>query len=167
MKTGFSNLIEPQKNISHEQTMILLVVFMQNALNVAAEYTQYSGREMITPTDMIYALKYEAFNFCKRKNLQEYIEDANFELCESEISDDEEGGIEEEEIDEEFREADSDTNKFCKDVNDINHFWENWTPTDELEALLKKSVDQSIAQQLLIDSNEGSPDEEQKQREEV
>ena len=159
MKTGFNPVQDNIEESSIGETAILLIVFMQNVMNVACEYTKYSGREVVTPMDMIYSLKYEAFNFCKRGSLKEYIDNCEFEITEG--SDDESiEEIEEEDENTKFKEADSNLNKFCRDMNEINEFWDNWTPTDDIEALLKRAVDASMAEHLLNDSNGSQTNQE-------
>ena len=170
MKTGF-NIVENSSDGDHiGLVMLLLMVFSQNVMDNAYEYCTYAGRGIVTPTDIIYSLKYEAFNFCKRKSMEEYLDEANFEndeMTSENGTDDESSCSESEDGETEFSQADSKTNKFCKDMNEINEFWENWTPTDPIESILKKSVDASIAEQLLIDSNGGETNEESETRQEV
>lgn len=172
MKTGF-NLIEntePSNETNIGLIVLLLMAFTQNVMEVANNYCAYAGREIITPTDMIYALKYEAFNFCKRKSIDQYLNECHFEDIEEDTDSNEEdtdSEDDEEDSDITFIEADSETNKFCKDVNEINEFWENWTPTDPIEAILKKSVDASISEQLLADSNGGEDNKKPETRKEV
>ena len=170
MKTGFNPIQE--SGVSGNEhiglVVLLLMVFSQNVMDNACEYCHYAGRDTVTPTDMIYALKYEAFNFCKRKSIEEYLEEASFEEIEEEdVESESEDESDSDDNDITFLEADSDTNKFCKDVNEINEFWDNWTPTDPIEAILKKSVDASIAEQLLADSNEGEDNKEPESGEKV
>ena len=164
MKTGFS--LTNDSNVSEGEhiglVVLLLMVFSQNVMDNACEYCSHAGRDTVTPRDMIYALKYEAFNFCKRKSMMEYLDECKLEELDDDSEDDSEDEDEAEpsEADITFSEADSTINKFCKDVNEINEFWDNWTPTDEIEAILKKSVDASISEQLLADSNGGEANKE-------
>ena len=74
MKSGFNNIIEPDNGPDPDMVTFiqsLVLSFTECALDKAAIYVQYSGRDMITPRDIKQALKYETFIFLDENNLNE------------------------------------------------------------------------------------------------
>ena len=72
MKTGFSNLIEPNQGPTlTEQLEVsgMIMAFMKNAMKSAAVYVDHSGRSIVTPKDIQMAMKSEVFEFLNRSTL--------------------------------------------------------------------------------------------------
>lgn len=145
MKTGFNPIDEPQPIVTEEEIQKLLVVFMQNAIKNASNYSQASGRDNLSSQDMIYGLKYEAFTFCKNNTLKGYLEmyDSDDESDTSDTSDYE--AIEE---NEEFCEAPDEASEMIRMMNQVNQFWSSWEPDNQIEVILKESIDKTIEMQL-------------------
>lgn len=95
-----SGLNEEQK----QELMAILSLFISNSMINAAKYVKYCDRNGITTKDIEYGLKYEVFEFLKRKDLQEEIDEINNELdeCTCDDDDDEENVCE-----------------YCKDTEDM------------------------------------------------
>ena len=72
MKTGFSNLIEPNQGPTlTEQLEVggMIMAFMKNSMKSAAVYVSHSGRSIVTPKDIQMAMKWEVFEFYNRHTL--------------------------------------------------------------------------------------------------
>lgn len=71
-KTGFGEI---DTSLSDEEQKInitaLLTVFMENALDSAAIYTEKAGRKTVTSKDISMALKRQVFTFLDTENLEE------------------------------------------------------------------------------------------------
>ena len=74
LKTGFSNLIEPDVS---EETMVqiggLIMAFMKNGVKIAAKYVQCAGRDGITPDDIKRGLQLKYFIFQNEKIRQKIL----------------------------------------------------------------------------------------------
>ena len=160
MKTGFSNLAEPE-GVS-EDFMIqiggLIMAFMKNGVKIAAKYVEHSGRDGITPDDIKRALQLEVFQFSKRDDTPKNIEDT-IEWLKNDVE--EYGSLGERDC--EMPEAASDyltdgldiakaeptcefspstcTCTTCVQMNAVNTLWEHWKPSTMLEVVLKKGID--------------------------
>lgn len=148
MKTGFNPIDEPQPIVTEEEIQKLLVVFMQNAITNAASYSQASGRDNLSSQDVVYGLKYEAFTFCKNNTLKGYLE-----MYESSSESDDESDTSESEYtileeNEEFSEAPDDASEMIRMMNQVNQFWSSWEPDNQIEVILKESIDRTIEIQL-------------------
>lgn len=144
MKTGFNPIEEPQPIVTEEEIQKLLVVFMQNAITNASSYSQASGRDNLSSQDVVYGLKYEAFTFCKNNTLKGYLE--MYESSdESDTSESEYDLLEE---NEEFSEAPDDASEMIRMMNQVNQFWSSWEPDNQIEVILKESIDRTIEIQL-------------------
>ena len=76
LKSGFSNLVEPVKNETERENIeIMLGLFTSNALINASRYVQYCGRNAVTKSDILYGLQYEVFEFLKRSDLNEGLDE--------------------------------------------------------------------------------------------
>lgn len=150
MKTGFNPITieEPRPIVTEEEIQKLLAVFTQNAITNASSYSKASGRDNLSSQDMIYGLKYEAFTFCKNNTLKGYLE--MYDSCSE--SDDEcdtdESEYEIMEENEEFSEAPDDASEMIRTMNHVNQFWSSWEPENQIEVILKESIDRTIDIQL-------------------
>lgn len=145
MKTGFSPLEDRKPIVTEEEIQKLLVVFMQNAITNASNYSQASGRDNLSSQDMIYGLKYEAFTFCKNNTLKGYLEMYNSDSeCDTSEDESEYEVIEE---NEEFSEAPDEASEMIRMMNQVNQFWSSWEPENQIEVILKDSIDKTIEMQ--------------------
>lgn len=145
MRTGFgigSEIEDPV--ISNEDLLRLLGVFMENAVANALEYSVGSGRDNLSSMDIVYGLKYEAYSFCKRGTFQDYLAAEETESEGSEATDSEGSEATDSEDAEEFTEAPDNISDLIKNMNEVHAFWSTWQPDNDIERLLKKSIDDTI-----------------------
>ena len=154
MKSGFNNLIEPNKPDPQLllETTSMVSAFAENALKNAALYVQHCGRNVVTEEDIKLFLKNEAFVFSNRsdtmasiekwkKNIIEDFYQENNEESE-EIEQDEEYFMDDEDMSEEDKFAYSSCNcKYCEAVKAIESKWCTWVPNSMLEQAIKKTID--------------------------
>ena len=159
MKSGFSNLVEPD-TISEEfmiQIGGLIMAFMKNGVKIAAKYVEHAGRDGITPDDIKRGLQLEVFQFSKREDTPKNIKDT-IEWLKNDI---EEYGSLDERCDDipDITDYVTDgmsiaTNEptcefslstcecpICKQMNVVNMLWKHWTPETMLETVLKRGID--------------------------
>jgi len=164
LKSGHSNLVEPLKisNKEKEDIESILNVFIVNAIKNAAIYVEFSNRNGITKDDMCYGLRYEVFEFLKRPNILEEIEQMKKEISndngdsdngDSDNGDSDNGNDNGNEND--FIVPDNILNKFerieLKYINETNKEfitkyheyydkWEEWKPQTPIEHILKNAI---------------------------
>ena len=170
LQTGFSNLVEPTRmsDQERENIEIMLGLFTSNALINASKYATLCKRNAVTKTDMLYGLQYEVFEFLQRPNIEQGLQEVREEyeqMCEE---DDEEYDSEEYEEegeegvdlrntgldklvvdDEETQEfsriddslIDDENQEFIEKMHHYNDTWENWSPQNDLERILKSAID--------------------------
>jgi len=110
MKSGIGSISDNSNQISlndeqKTELMAILSLFISNSMINAAKYVKYCDRNGITNKDIEYGLKYEVFEFLKREDLQQDIDEINNELDECTCDD--------EDCDEE------DMCDYCKETEDI------------------------------------------------
>lgn len=166
MKTGFDNT-NSSKGFSKEQIenlKITISLFTSNAMINAAKYVELCERNGITQTDLEYGLKYEVFEFLKRPDFQESLEEVRKDYYEEvnkvelerqdAVEDDdlendlEEFIVDDDEIDD-FKRLDKEiTNKEDKDfVSKLHNYydtWDSWVPETPLEKVLKNSIESNL-----------------------
>jgi len=142
---------EPENNI-----LVLLAMFSSRAMENAAKYVDYCGRNGITATDLVYGMRYEVFEFTNNpNNQQDAIEiEAELDAIEDE-SDGEEGDWED--IDD-IIVPDGEIESYCRInpalINDYNRDfvmkmhryydqWEQWVPDTPLLEIMKRSIDKA------------------------
>ena len=157
MKTGFSNLVEPDVN---EETMLqiggLIMAFMKNGVKIAAEYVKCAGRDGITPDDIKRGLQLEVFQFSKREDTPKNIEDT-IEWLKDDVREygslTSRGGnipdvteyvtgdipIAENEPTKDFSPSTCDCAN-CRQVNAVNALWQHWKPETMLESILQRAI---------------------------
>ena len=161
MKTGFSNLVEPDVS---EETMIqlggLIMAFMKNGVKIAAEYVKCAGRDGITPDDIKRGLQLEVFHFSKREDTPKNIEDT-IKWLKEDIR--EYGGLSSGEMpdvteyitDDIPIAAEEPTGDFtlstcdcpnCKQVNAVSLLWKHWKPETVLESILQRAINKISTQ---------------------
>lgn len=148
MKTGSCNVAHDAAFSTDFQNDIhaILAALMVKTIETASRYTTGCGRDVVTSTDMQYAIKYEAHVFFFRESLQDDIKQCREILCNSSES-------EESETDDTLEDNDENesaifcrnmSNPFCVRVNNIVDSWDKWNPSDPLQRSLKLAIDQTF-----------------------
>uniref|UniRef100_A0A6C0EIF2 Uncharacterized protein n=1 Tax=viral metagenome TaxID=1070528 RepID=A0A6C0EIF2_9ZZZZ len=158
MKSGSSTLIEQPKfsDDELESIEILLSLFASNAMINASNYVKYANRNGITTIDLIYALRYEVFEFFNNPTLNDDIIEMTKEYQEMlEDDDDQVEGLDDIIIPDDeihpFKRVPNDTIgdaniegvniEFIEKMHNYFDSWETWEPTTELEVILKSGID--------------------------
>lgn len=135
----------------------LILVFIEDATKLSVTYSNHANRNKATVKDLSLALKVRAFHgdeFWNLPDVQEKIQSAQDFINEEEeytesnededmeISNDDADNMEAEE--EEYIEfsLSSCTCKICKDMNEIDSKWGTWEPTDNINKILKKHINE-------------------------
>ena len=167
MQTGFAP-VEEQSRLDSDQMLkvkCLLVAFLEKATTFAAVYTKEAGRNVVTSTDVKYAMKYLAHEFFDSpdlfdmvnenmsayndtptmKALEAYTEVMN-ESTDDEADDDssaEDGSDTSSNASSEdaFTEVAQSENPLVLKMNQYHREWDSWAPTDELQQSLKNAID--------------------------
>ena len=119
-----------------------LRIFMEKAIYAADKYVTHAGRTVITKTDIKLGLKSETFKFLKREN---FIDDVKkWQEIIAEEEEDVEDLIELESIVSnstyvKFTKSEC-TCETCKCFNGIEDKWDEWTPQNQIEIILKNAV---------------------------
>ena len=158
MKSGRSVLNEPKKLSQKEieDIEIILSLFVSNAMLNASKYVEYCERNGVTKEDVIYGIRYEVFEFLKRPDLMQGIEEIKKEYYEQFNEDDEAEEDEEDEEDENsiivpdeqienFKRIDegkiNDENKdFINKIHKYYDSWDEWEPKTPIEKILYTSI---------------------------
>ena len=151
MKTGFGidNRDIPENSKAFEtKVQSMLQVLLEKAVESAAHYVKAANRNTLTPTDIKYALMYEAHEFWERPELDDRFEEVYNETLDGSSSDpnsesDCESGSESEhsgQEDDPFCEANNDDTIACK-MNTYAREWNSWKPVDVLQMALKNAID--------------------------
>ena len=103
LKSGHNLVDEPKKFNQKEQEniMIMLSLFSSNALINGAKYCELCERDGVTKEDLVYGMRYEVFEFLKRDNLMESMDEMAKDYYEEMKNKSEDEEIEEEEMEEE------------------------------------------------------------------
>ena len=158
LKSGGSVLAEPMKmsDKEMEDIEIILGLFISNSIKNASQYVEYCGRNGITKEDISYSLRYEVFEFLKRPDLLQGIEEIKQEMLNE--SDGDGDGDEDEDNDdgEQFIVPDDELNSFERisqdKINTQNREfidklhsyydeWYQWVPVTPIEKILKNAID--------------------------
>jgi len=153
MQTGFNNGADDTWATNYiNEHIILLTIFMEDAMKLATTYSEHAGRQGIHSTDIILALKTRAIfgdAFWNNPNIQERINDIRNEVINDddleEMNDDNLEEFEEFEEDNEMNDGDemnisqveepwtkSNHNcPICEALNDVDTKWDQWNPEDK------------------------------------
>ena len=112
----------------------LLYTFMEHATVHSATYVREGNRNTLTTMDMVYGLKYCAHTFFHEMNLEDNI-DANI----LKLDDDEE-------TDDDFVRNETSLNPLVLKMNQYVDEWASWWPTDEVEIMIKRTIDKMEVQ---------------------
>jgi cobalamin biosynthesis protein CobT len=166
MQTGFSSLpSETPKWI--QKIKGIMMHFMERAVWIGSEYANASGRDIVTSTDILYALQYQARTYLdyvtNTANIEslfdKYVEESGDEESDDQGSDDEESddqgsvdeGSDDEESDDEdlFTRCDNPPNDLIKDMNMYHDTWEDWNPDNLFQQILKNAVNQTCVEKCI------------------
>ena len=163
MRTGHSMLkgdndVEHNLNPDDEDTiMSLLTIFSSNAILNASKYGELCERNGITNQDMKNGLIFEVFEFTKRDNLKDELE----EIKEKYKNGDYDSDSDWEDLDDEvpgnnYIIADSDLSPYsrieslehidCKDKDFVIKYhnyidnWDTWIPSNPIETIMKNAI---------------------------
>jgi hypothetical protein len=118
---------------------VLLKMMMKKAIEAGVAYVKEAGRKTLTSDDIRYGLMYEAHEFLFRPEFENDFKN-NWENSESE-SESDTSDASSSETEEVFTRAINSNNKKIEKMNYYADTWESWTPDDEIQQLLKKSID--------------------------
>lgn len=157
LKSGGSTLVEPMKMTDKEIENIELILglFVSNSIKTAAQYVEYCGRNGITKEDIRYSLRFEVFEFLKRPDFLEGIEEIKQEM----LNEDDEDGDESDENDnsmiipedelhsferisqDKLNTLNTQNREFIDKLHSYSNDWDQWTPVTPLEKILKNAID--------------------------
>jgi hypothetical protein len=156
MKSGQGNgvgyLIEPEPE-PETNILVLLAMFSSRAMENAAKYVDYCGRNGVTATDVVYGMRYEVFEFTNNPNNQQDAIEIEDEL--DAIDDDSDSDWEDIE---DIIVPDGEIESYCRInpalINDYNrdfvmkmhsHYdqWDQWVPDTPLLEIMKRSIDKA------------------------
>ena len=160
MKTGLGGGSVQTPTISNtelENIEILLSLFMTNGIDNAAKYVAYCKRKGVTVMDISLGLKYEVFEFLKRKNLmndiqketeeyKKFKEELDEEESDDDVEDEDDNShiIPDEEVEPFSRikpEYIDDSNReFIEKMHDYYDTWDSWEPDTPFNKILKNAI---------------------------
>ena len=150
MKSGFgtSDTGSDINDELQERIRAILMTFMRKAVVMGGKYASSAGRDILTSTDLLYALQYQAHRFLDEVNSDDNIEEEFNNHLLTNTDDEEYEEDEENEEDEECEEEPPFTRCELSDddvINDMNHYhdnWDSWNPTDSIQIILKRAIDE-------------------------
>lgn len=160
MQTGFSNVSSTGEVNTEFLKRIkgIMLHFMERAVIMGSEYAVAAGRDIVTSTDILYALQYQARTYLEHVANTPDIEsvfDKYSEEVEEESSDSEEESSDSEEVEdseeesseveeEEFTRCENPTDPVMADMNRYHDTWDDWKPDNPFQQLLKNAVDHAF-----------------------
>ena len=141
MKTGFTNLIEPEKPDEEfiSRVNALLLTLLEKAFINAGFYAKEANRNTITPMDIKISLMYEAHEFWNHEDLDEKVEEYQ-NMSESDSDSESNCSDIIEDNDTEFTRANT-NNETILLMNNYFDNWNSWNPTDPIIIALKYAID--------------------------
>lgn len=153
MKTGYLNTSSNGVTEDEKLNIISLVsLFGAKAIEHATDYIYHCGREGITKLDLVYGMRYEAFEYMKNPNLYEEANKMKDEIIEQDDEDSDWEDIDDlilpdDKIQPFIRINDSKINDENREFIDKMHTyydqWDRWEPQTPLENILKRAIDRS------------------------
>lgn len=142
-------------DVSVDETLLkkikgIMIHFMENAITVGCRYVHAAGRDTLTSTDVLYALRYQARTYLDNientPNIEELFDkhaesESEEDESESESESEDESESEEDECEECFTRCDDSTDPLIKDMNRYHDTWNQWVPDNHIQMLLKNAVD--------------------------
>ena len=164
MRSGLGSPSVQTPSISEEELEnieILLSLFMTNGIDNAAKYVAHCKRNGVTVMDISLGLKYEVFEFLKRKNLMNDIskETEEYRKFKEELSDEDEDSVAEElhldcddnshvvpdeevepfsRIKQEY--IDDSNREFIQKMHEYYDTWDSWEPDTPFNTILKNAI---------------------------
>ena len=150
MRSGFSATANTNKNsLTNEESnnvMALITLFSSKSIENALNYVEYCGRNGVTKDDMVYALRYEVFEFMNNNNMERDLKEILDDMEEEDIMEDD-GDSDWEDIDDlvvsdgELQPFErihndriNDTNReFINKMHNYYDTWDSWEPQTPLE----------------------------------
>jgi hypothetical protein len=144
MKSGFNNVVGTD-NDTKKTIQSIFLGFTEFAMRDASIYVAHSNRNMVLKEDIKLGLMSETFKFLNRENKQQTVQNWKQFLNDPEEDDenDEEDDIIVNDEDEEFSYSKCEC-ELCQNFNGIEIFWETWDPQNDIEIILKKTIDQNF-----------------------
>ena len=151
MKSGHNILVQPEvSDVEKIKIGALISVFAENAIKSAFQYVEHSSRNGVTTEDIKLAMKLEVFQFLKRTDTQERVDEASKEITEEYFGEEGDEGEEKDELDDSPFMTEDELDTFtksscecdhCQKINVVMLNWDSWTPSTDLEKILKKNID--------------------------
>ena len=171
MKTGFSNdvIASGYTDEQKENLVSMLSLFVSNAMINAAKYCEIAKRDGITLEDTLYGIRYEVFEFMKRGDIIQSLDEVKKELFEEEEEEDddfepeftrqdsmtykEEDSFEDLIVDDDqiqnftrievnsMTDIKKEDKEFVEKMNNYYDTWNEWDPETPLEKILKNAID--------------------------
>ena len=154
MKTG--NSIEGLEKLSKEdqtKLMSMISIYFMEAMKIAEGYVLYEHRKIVTSTDIVLALKAQALDHSDiwdTPEIKDKLQSEYNNICREVLNDDVDEDSDGEELvesDDGEIELDEDTVNFYKleksvyeSMLTVNDRWKSWNPTNDLEIILKNSI---------------------------
>lgn len=150
MRSGFSMLEEPNKPNEELLNYLqnLLLVFAEKSIHFGAHYAKCAGRDNLSGMDTLYALQYLSHEFMNLPDLEECVKD--HEMSDSDEGADSDEGTDIDEVSGDNEGADTftrapDDDPICAKMNKYHDEWETWNPVDDIQIMLKRNVDKTLA----------------------
>lgn len=151
---GSNKKLDESQSIITAKLKAILMTFMDKAITIGAKYASASGRDMLTSTDVLYALQYQAHEFIDNLNddiekefdnyLYTNLNDDNEESDEDneEYDDDNEESGDDDEDEEYFTRCEGSDDPIIQKMNEYHDNWSNWTPSSRMQLLVKQAIDE-------------------------
>lgn len=157
MRSGIDMLETNHDDMSKDfmrKVVSIMTVLCEESLKTAAQFAECCGRETITSSDTMMALKYESRVFWDKDIDQRFMEHMNEERMHTYDTDEEDGEDEDdgEEGDEDGEEDEGEyfhttyvqgDEVFHQAVVKICEEWHEWQPTDPVKKLLKDAIEKT------------------------
>ena len=145
MKSGFNNVLGTS-NDNKTTIQSIFLGFTEFAMKDATTYVEHCGRNVVLKEDIKLGLMTETFKFLKRNNKQEKVQ--NWREYLNNPSDNEEDYESDEDVivndQEEVFKYSKCKCDLCFNFNSIENFWKSWVPQNDIEIILKKTIDQNF-----------------------
>ena len=145
MRTGLLSSDGSHDNDMMDRMLALLNIFAKDAISVSEKYARAHGRKKIRAYDMHAALKYCARMFFQNNEhnlhtlIDEMMQEETDNDSEEETDDDTDETLSDSEI--EMQEIDERDVQLAKQVDTIVSTWELWDPTDVIQQIIKRAID--------------------------
>lgn len=166
MKSGFN--MSPSQDTDAilktyiENANLIIRLFMTKAIKLGTRYCVLAKRDTLTKEDVELALKYQAIDFFENTDFEKEMDDVKASLMGLMDDDNNPNGNEDEDEDEDedidivndddelFTRAqphlidDYDDTVFVKKMHHYHHYWNQWTPENYFEKLIKNAIDTTL-----------------------